>query len=103
MSNFTGKVGLLDNNGFNFTTLIPTNSSTNPLPLAIKIGGYCFGTNLDITLYQVTGNISLVKSKVFTITGKNVTQNLTQSPTTNLVIIILYWLFSIKKTNTIYF
>ena len=86
MSNSTGSVGILDKNGFNFTTLIPTNSSTNPLPLAIKIGGYCFGTNIDKTLYQVTGNISLVKSKVFTITGKNL--NVTQSPTNNLVIII---------------
>ena len=86
MSNSTGSVGVLDSNGFNFTTLIPSDSSTKPLPLAIKIEGYCFGTNIDKTLYQVTGNISLVKSKVFTITGKNL--NVTQSPTNNLVIII---------------
>ena len=61
----TGVVGILDQNGFNFTTLIKSNSSTNPLPLAIKIGGYCFGTNIDKTLYRVTGVRSNVKSTVW--------------------------------------
>lgn len=86
LQNQTGKAGLLDQNAFNFTTLVPSNSSTNPLPLQIKIGGRCFGTNLNIILYQVQGNIALVKSKVFSQTGKNL--NLTKPSTTNPVFIL---------------
>jgi hypothetical protein len=89
LTNKIGSVGLLDQNGFNFTTLVPSNSSTNPLPLKIKIGGFCFGKNLDITLSQVTGNISLVKSKVFTQTSNN--GDIVQSLTNVLVIIKKYF------------
>jgi hypothetical protein len=63
---------------------VASNSSTNPLPLKIKIGGYCFGKKLDITLSQVTGNMSLVKSKVYTQNSPNATE----SSTFNLVILL---------------
>jgi hypothetical protein len=76
----TGVVGLLDQNGFNFTSLVPSNSSTNPLPLKIKIGGYLFGNNLDIIISQVTGLRSKVKSNVW-----EAAQNISESSTSNLV------------------
>ncbi len=75
-----GVVGLLDQNGFNFTSLVPSSSSTNPLPLKIRIGGYLFGTNLDIIISQVTGVRSNVKSNVW-----EATQNISESSTSKLV------------------
>ena len=56
---------MLDQNGFNFTTLVGSNSTTNPLPEQILIGGRCFGSNLNIILYQVTDVRSKVKNKVW--------------------------------------
>lgn len=67
-------MGLLDQNEFNFTVLAPSNSPKNPLPLQIKIGGHCFGRNLNIILNQVKGNAGLVKTQVWQTKGQNVTQ-----------------------------
>jgi hypothetical protein len=78
-----GVVGLLDQTGFNFTSLDSSNSSTNPLPLKIKIGGYLFGNNLDITISQVTELRSKVKSNVW-----EASQNISESSTSNLVSLI---------------
>ena len=61
-----GVVGLLNNDEFNFTALVLSNSSTNPLPLKIKIGGHCFGTNLNIILNRVTDFRSQVKTQIWT-------------------------------------
>ena len=77
--------------------MIPSNSSTNPLPLSIKIGGYCFGKNLDITLTKKTGSINLVKSKVYT--QENGTLNVTISPTNNLVSVIATKRLKIRQKN----
>jgi hypothetical protein len=64
---------LLDKSAFNFTVLTPSNSSKNPLPLQIKIGGNCFGKNLNIILTQVV-NSSFIQSQVWTNNGKNISQ-----------------------------
>jgi hypothetical protein len=74
--------GILDQNGFNFTVLTPSNSSKNPLPISIQIGGYCFGKNLDIIISQVDGNNSFIKSKIWQ-QGKK----LSNPPIANTVII----------------
>ena len=63
---------MLDKNDFNFSVITPSNSSNNPLPLEIKIGGYCFGKNLNIILTQVVKS-SFIKSQVWT-GGKNISQ-----------------------------
>ena len=81
-----GATGMLDKSQFNFTVLTPSNSSKNPLPLQIKIGGYCFGQNLNIILSQVTGNSSLVKSQVWQ-GGKT----LNQPATANTVVSWIYF------------
>ncbi len=67
-------VGILDQNGFNFTVLTPSNSPKDPLPLKIKVGGNLFGQNLDIILNKITGNISLVRSQAWILSGANITQ-----------------------------
>ncbi len=70
----TGNVGILDQNGFNFTVLKSSKSSKDPLPLSIKVAGYCFGQNLNIILNKITGNISLVRSQAWNASGANITQ-----------------------------
>ena len=65
LMNSTGVVGLLDQIEFNFTTLVPSNSTTNPFPQQILIRGRCFNTNLNIVLYQVSDLVSKVKSQVW--------------------------------------
>lgn len=72
---------MLDQYQFNFTVLTPSKSKKNPLPLQIKIGGYCFGKNLDIIISQVRGYGSLIKTKIWH--GGN---KLTQPATANTVI-----------------
>ena len=66
IDNTKGVVGLLNNDEFNFTAIELSNSLINPLPLKIKIGGHCFGTNLDITLNRVTDFRSQVKTQIWT-------------------------------------
>ena len=66
IENTNGVVGLLDNDEFNFTAIELSNSSKNPLPLKIKIGGHCFGTNLNIILNRVTDFRSKIKTQVWT-------------------------------------
>ena len=68
-------VGLLSQNEFNFTVLTPSpNSDLNPLPLQIKLGGYCFGRNLNVILSRVKGNSSLIKSQVWKAVYEDVSQ-----------------------------
>ena len=80
-----GYVGLLNHNEFNFTVLSPSNSSKNPLPLEIKLGGYCFGRNLNIILTQTNGINSLIKSQIWQ-ADRNI-NNLTQPPSFQTVTI----------------
>lgn len=69
----SGYVGLLDRYGFNFTVLTPSNSSRNPLPLQIKLGGYLMGRNLNaIVLSQITGNSSFIKSQAWNAAGDKI-------------------------------
>ena len=83
--------GMLDNNQFNYTILTPSNSSKNPLPLQIKIGGYCFGKNLDIIISQVEGNSSLVKSQVWQRTQSQA--GISAPPTANTVIFLINFFY----------
>ena len=86
-----GATGMLDKSQFNFTVLTPSNSSKNPLPLQIKIGGYCFGKNLDIIISQVEGNSSLVKSQVWQRTQSQA--GISAPPTANTVIFLINFFY----------
>jgi hypothetical protein len=76
---------LLDETDFNFTSLIPSNSSTNPLPKAILIQGHIFGKNLNFQLFQIVGGSSLVSEKVYKNTGRRVKQRNNLTSTINKI------------------
>ena len=99
---------MLNQTEFNFTTLIPSNSSTNPLPRAILVQGHIFGKNLNFQLNQIVSNASLVKAQVYQKTSvavkqrNNSTSTINTIPTQNLVSlkkISPYKLTHLKRMN----
>lgn len=85
-------VGLLDHDQFNFTVLTSSNSSKNPLPKQIKVGGHCFGKNLDIILTQIEGNSSYIKSEVWKIDGETL-----DHPPSNKIVAYFIWILFLKS------
>jgi hypothetical protein len=81
----SGSIGLLDETEFNFTSLISSNSSTNPLPQAILVQGHIFGKNLNFQLTQIVGGSSLVSAKVYHKTGQTVKQRNNLTSTVNKI------------------
>jgi hypothetical protein len=81
----SGSIGLLNETEFNFTTLIPSNSTTNPLPQAILVQGHIFGKNLNFQLTQIVGGSSLILAKVYKSTGQTVKDRNNFTSTVNAI------------------
>jgi hypothetical protein len=81
----SGSIGLLNETEFNFTSLIPSNSSTNPLPQSILVQGHIFGKNLNFQISQIEGGSSLVSAKVYHKTGKTLKQRNNLTSTVNTI------------------
>ena len=58
-------MGLLNQSAFNFTTLIPSNSSKSPLPQAILVQVHILGKNLNFQLIQLSSKTSLIDPQVY--------------------------------------